>query len=49
VARIAGSVYPDVRQEGFFIDEKGVPSDSMRESLLYRIHSFGGAVQAASS
>ena len=41
MARIAGSVYPDVSQEGFFIDEKGVPSDSMRESLLYRIHSYG--------
>ena len=41
MARIGGSVYPDVRQEGFYVDEKGVPSDSMRESLLYRMHSTG--------
>eukprot|EP00982_Pelagococcus_subviridis_P014179 31311-Pelagococcus_subviridis.AAC.10 len=41
MARIAGSVYPDVRQEGFYVDERGNPSDTMRESLLYRLHSYG--------
>ena len=41
MARIAGSVYPDVSQEGFYVDEMGRPSESMRESLLYKLHSFG--------
>ena len=41
MARIAGSVYDDVVQEGFFVDEKGNPSDSMRESLLFKLSAHG--------
>jgi dolichyl-diphosphooligosaccharide--protein glycosyltransferase len=41
MARIAGSVYDDVKQEGFYVDERGRPSESMRESLLFRLHSYG--------
>jgi dolichyl-diphosphooligosaccharide--protein glycosyltransferase len=34
-------VYDDVVQEGFFVDEKGNPSDSMRESLLFKLSAHG--------
>ena len=44
MARIAGSVYKDVHPTDFYIDEMGRPSDYMRQSLLYRLHSYGKAV-----
>ena len=41
MARIAGSVYDDVKQEGFYVDERGNPSASMRESLLFKLSAAG--------
>ena len=41
MARIAGSVYDDVQQEGFHVDEQGNPSDSMKESLLFKLSAYG--------
>ena len=41
MARIAGSVYDDVKQEGFYVDERGNPSDSMRQSLLFKLSASG--------
>ena len=43
MARIAGSVYKDVHPTDFYVDEMGRPSDYMRQSLLYRLHSYGKA------
>ena len=41
MARIAGSVYDDVKQEGFYVDERGNPSESMRQSLLFKLSASG--------
>ena len=41
MARIAGSVYDDLKQEGFYVDELGNPSESMRNSLLFKLSAHG--------
>ena len=47
MARIAGSVYSDINATGFTMErdgsEMGSPSETMKNSLLYRLHSFGMA------
>lgn len=40
MARIAGSVYFDVDPHGYSLDQHGNPSDKMRKSLLYLLHSY---------
>jgi dolichyl-diphosphooligosaccharide--protein glycosyltransferase len=40
MARIAGSVYKDIDVANFYMDKDNKPSDMMRESLLYRLHSW---------
>ena len=42
MARIGGSVYSDINASAFWMDHNsGEPSEAMRDSLLYRLHSFG--------
>ena len=41
MARIAGSVYRDVDASAFYMDQQGLPSPMMRESILYRMHGSG--------
>jgi len=41
MARIAGSVYRDVDATAFYMDQQGLPSPMMRESILYRMHGAG--------
>lgn len=41
MARIAGSVYNDIDPSEYHQDREGNPSDAMRASLLYRLHSYG--------
>ena len=42
MARIAGSVFSDVNASGFrFLDKERTPSDDMRASMLYHLHSHG--------
>jgi dolichyl-diphosphooligosaccharide--protein glycosyltransferase len=45
MARIAGSVYPDINATGFTMErdgtEMGSPSAMMKESMLYKLHSWG--------
>lgn len=47
MARIAGSVYSDINATGFTMErdgsEMGAPSAMMKNSLLYRLHSYGMA------
>lgn len=47
MARIAGSVYSDINATGFTMErdgsEMGTPSAAMKNSLLYRLHSYGMA------
>eukprot|EP00667_Euglena_gracilis_P002726 EG_transcript_2733 len=40
MARISGSVYPDINPAKFYIDQHGQPSRMMQESVLYRLHSY---------
>merc|ERR1711998_353336 len=40
MARIAGSVYSDIDPSAFYIDGYGNPSDMMRESVLYKLHTY---------
>jgi len=37
IGNIAGSVYKDVPRQGYFMDEKGRPSELMEQSLLYKL------------
>jgi dolichyl-diphosphooligosaccharide--protein glycosyltransferase len=37
MANIAGSVYPEVSQKGYYLDREGNPSPLMRKSLLYQL------------
>lgn len=41
MGRIAGSVYKDVPQDGYWQDQHGNPSELMRKSLLFQVHSSG--------
>ena len=41
MARIAGSVFSDVNAGLSFLDQERTPSDDMRASMLYRLHSHG--------
>mmetsp|Transcript_45472 Transcript_45472/g.147758 ORF Transcript_45472/g.147758 Transcript_45472/m.147758 type:complete len:246 (+) Transcript_45472:1382-2119(+) len=41
MARIAGSVYPDINAQAFYLGKDGTPSKMMEESLLYRLHGWG--------
>jgi len=40
MARIAGSVYDDIKPTEFYLDQQGNPSDMMKESILWRMHGF---------
>jgi dolichyl-diphosphooligosaccharide--protein glycosyltransferase len=41
MARIGASVYADVKNPyGFYLDQEGHPSPQMRDSLLYKLHSY---------
>jgi dolichyl-diphosphooligosaccharide---protein glycosyltransferase len=40
MARIAGSVYDDVKPKEFYLDQQGNPSDMMAASILWRMHGF---------
>eukprot|EP01129_Flabellula_baltica_P013804 TRINITY_DN648_c0_g2_i1.p1 TRINITY_DN648_c0_g2~~TRINITY_DN648_c0_g2_i1.p1 ORF type:complete len:735 (+),score=133.47 TRINITY_DN648_c0_g2_i1:48-2252(+) len=41
MVRIAGSVYPDIEDPNeYFLDQQGNPSPKMRDSLLYKLHSY---------
>eukprot|EP01129_Flabellula_baltica_P013803 TRINITY_DN648_c0_g1_i1.p1 TRINITY_DN648_c0_g1~~TRINITY_DN648_c0_g1_i1.p1 ORF type:complete len:736 (+),score=167.01 TRINITY_DN648_c0_g1_i1:144-2351(+) len=41
MARIGASVYSDVENPlGYYLDQQGNPSPQMRESLLYKLHSY---------
>jgi dolichyl-diphosphooligosaccharide--protein glycosyltransferase len=46
IGNIAGSVYKDVPRTGYTMDEKGRPSELMRQSLLYKL-SVAGLVPGA--
>eukprot|EP01116_Phalansterium_solitarium_P013790 TRINITY_DN31202_c0_g1_i1.p1 TRINITY_DN31202_c0_g1~~TRINITY_DN31202_c0_g1_i1.p1 ORF type:complete len:724 (-),score=329.55 TRINITY_DN31202_c0_g1_i1:273-2444(-) len=37
MANIAGSVYPEIRMNQYYSDDKGQPSPALRESLLFRL------------
>eukprot|EP01127_Copromyxa_protea_P000109 TRINITY_DN10115_c0_g1_i1.p1 TRINITY_DN10115_c0_g1~~TRINITY_DN10115_c0_g1_i1.p1 ORF type:complete len:736 (-),score=161.56 TRINITY_DN10115_c0_g1_i1:24-2231(-) len=41
IGNIAGSVYKDVPRTGYHMDEKGRPSELMRQSLLYKLSVSG--------
>uniref|UniRef100_A0A7S4F3N1 dolichyl-diphosphooligosaccharide--protein glycotransferase n=1 Tax=Chrysotila carterae TaxID=13221 RepID=A0A7S4F3N1_CHRCT len=38
MARIAGSVYPDIKPAEFYVSREGTPSKMMQESVLWRLH-----------
>mmetsp|Transcript_15533 Transcript_15533/g.43505 ORF Transcript_15533/g.43505 Transcript_15533/m.43505 type:complete len:118 (+) Transcript_15533:2030-2383(+) len=40
MARIAGSVYPDINPQNFYMDRQGTPSKMMEASLLYNLHGW---------
>jgi dolichyl-diphosphooligosaccharide--protein glycosyltransferase len=40
MARIAGSVYSDIKPSKFYIDQMGQPSRMMRESVLFKLHYY---------
>lgn len=46
IGNIAGSVYKDVPRTGYMMDEKGRPSELMKQSLLYKL-SVAGLVPGA--
>lgn len=41
LANIAGSVYPDIDQKGFFVDRNGRPTPDARNSLIYTMTYYG--------
>jgi dolichyl-diphosphooligosaccharide--protein glycosyltransferase len=41
IGNIAGSVYKDVPRHGYVMDDKGKPSELMRQSLLYKLSVHG--------
>eukprot|EP00040_Diaphanoeca_grandis_P031426 m.188033 g.188033 ORF g.188033 m.188033 type:complete len:240 (+) comp32328_c0_seq1:1611-2330(+) len=40
MARIAGSVYSDIKASEYYLNKDRSPSDLMRKSLLYQLHSY---------
>jgi dolichyl-diphosphooligosaccharide--protein glycosyltransferase len=40
MANIGGSVYHDVPREGYWVDREDNPSPLMRQSLLYKMHTY---------
>ena len=40
MANIGGSVYHDVPREGYWVDREDNPSPLMRQSLLYKLHTY---------
>lgn len=40
MARISGSVYPDIDPSKFWMDQQGNASPMMKDSLLYRLHFY---------
>jgi len=48
LANIAGSIYPDIDRQGYFIDRNNNPTPAAKESLLYKLTFFGkddGSIQ----
>jgi dolichyl-diphosphooligosaccharide--protein glycosyltransferase len=41
LANIAGSIYPEIDRQGYFIDRNNNPTPAARESLLYKLTFFG--------
>jgi hypothetical protein len=40
MANIGGSVYHDVPREGYWVDREDNPSPLMKQSLLYKMHTY---------
>ena len=40
MANIGGSVYHDVPREGYWVDRDDNPSPLMKQSLLYKLHTY---------
>ena len=40
MANIGGSVYHDVPREGYWVDREDNPSPLMKQSLLYKLHTY---------
>jgi dolichyl-diphosphooligosaccharide--protein glycosyltransferase len=40
MANIGGSVYHDVPREGYWVDREDTPSPLMKQSLLYKLHTY---------
>jgi len=40
MARIAGSIYPNIKADEFYLNKDRSPSAEMRKSLLYQLHSY---------
>jgi len=41
LANIAGSIYPEIDRQGYFVDRNSNPTPAARESLLYKLSMFG--------
>jgi len=41
LANIAGSIYPDIDRQGYFIDRNNNPTPAARESLLFKLTFYG--------
>lgn len=41
LANIAGSVYPDIDRQGYFVDRNNVPTPAAKNSLLYLLTFYG--------
>lgn len=40
MANIGGSVYHDVPRDGYWVDREDNPSPLMKQSLLYKLHTY---------